>query len=56
LHARHENPARAVFAYRRALAIEPNDARAYAGLERALLALGDRDGAELIRRHAAAIK
>lgn len=53
LHARHDNPARAVFAYRRALAIEPNDARAYAGLERALIALGDRDGAELIRRHSA---
>jgi tetratricopeptide (TPR) repeat protein len=56
LQARHDNPARAVFAYRRALAIEPNDTRAYAGLERALIALGDRAGADLIRRHAAAVR
>ena len=56
LHARHDNPARAVFAFRRVLAIDPNEKRAYAGLERALTALGDRDGAELIRRHAAAMR
>jgi predicted CXXCH cytochrome family protein len=56
LHARRDNPARAVFAFRRALAIEPNDPRAYAALERALLALGDRDGAERVRRHAAFLR
>jgi len=52
LHAQHENPARAVFALRRALAIEPADTRAYIDLGRALIALGDRDGAQRLWRHA----
>jgi tetratricopeptide (TPR) repeat protein len=52
LHAQHGNPARAVFALRRALAIEPADTRAYIDLGRALIALGDRDGAQRLWRHA----
>lgn len=52
IHAHRGNTARAVFAFRRALAIDPADTRAYLQLGRALLALGDRDGARQLWRHA----
>jgi len=42
IHAQRGNAARAISALRRALAIEPSDARASALLSRALIAVGDR--------------
>ena len=41
-----------MIAYRRTLALEPTDTRAYIGLGRALLALGDRKGAWRLWQHA----
>jgi len=52
IHARRNENVAAVVAYRRTLTIEPADTRAYIGLGRALLALGDKDGARQLRRHA----
>ncbi len=52
IHAHRHETAAAVLAYRRTLALEPADTRAYVGLGRALISQGDRPGARRVWQHA----